>query len=224
LYGALVTAHCTSSGAFSEYSDEFDATTQAMAGQILTMIHGLAATAAKHGFYLHRWIRVVNVMIYKKTGCIELEKLRVIHLFEADFNLMIGILFGHRAMHHQVDNHPTSPSDTNGKPLLSLTSSTGHSIMPPPYQTPFSNVCLLLSGFITSFPYSINNSSSTKVHRRTVRLHAVAKTKPDNTSPVANIPSDNSLGLPSFRLSAPSWRDGPWTHLYGDYSYTCLCR
>jgi hypothetical protein len=38
-----------------------------MAGQILIMIHGLAATAAKHGFYLHRWIRVVNVMIYIKT-------------------------------------------------------------------------------------------------------------------------------------------------------------
>jgi hypothetical protein len=28
----------------------------------------------------------------------------VIHLFEADFNMMIGILLGRRAMHHQVDN------------------------------------------------------------------------------------------------------------------------
>jgi hypothetical protein len=45
----------------------------------------------------------MNVMIYKKTGCIELDKLRVIHLFEADFNLMVGILFGRRAMYHNVD-------------------------------------------------------------------------------------------------------------------------
>jgi hypothetical protein len=41
-------------------------------------------------------------MIYKKPGCIELDRLRVIHLFEADFNLFVGILFGRRAMHHSV--------------------------------------------------------------------------------------------------------------------------
>jgi hypothetical protein len=81
-----------------------------MAEQVLMMIHGLAAAAAKYGFFLHRWIQVVNVMIYKKPGCVELDKLRVIHLFEADLNLMIGILFGRRAMHHQVDNHLLNPA------------------------------------------------------------------------------------------------------------------
>ena len=60
--------------------------------------------ALRHGFYLSRWTQVVNVMIYKKPGCIKLDKLRVIHLFEADFNLLIGIFFGRRAMHHQVDH------------------------------------------------------------------------------------------------------------------------
>ena len=45
-------------------------------------------------------------MIYKKQGCIELEKLRVIHLMEADFNLAIGILFGRRAIITQIkDKH-----------------------------------------------------------------------------------------------------------------------
>jgi hypothetical protein len=44
-------------------------------------------------------------MIYKKLGVIELDKLRVIHLFEADFNLLIGVYFGRRAMHHQVDRN-----------------------------------------------------------------------------------------------------------------------
>jgi hypothetical protein len=43
-------------------------------------------------------------MIYKKIGCIELNKLRVIHLFEADFNLLVGLFFGRRAMYHQVDH------------------------------------------------------------------------------------------------------------------------
>jgi hypothetical protein len=71
-----------------------------MAEQILEMIHGLASSAAPYGLYLNRWIQVVNIMIYKKPGCIELDKLRVIHVFEEDFNLMIGILFGRRAMYH----------------------------------------------------------------------------------------------------------------------------
>jgi hypothetical protein len=98
----LVTAYCNSSGEFSEYSDDEAINTKDMAAQLLKMIHGLASSAARYGFYLHRWIHVMHIMIYKKPGCIELDKLRVIHLFEADFNLMIGILFGRRAMYHQV--------------------------------------------------------------------------------------------------------------------------
>jgi hypothetical protein len=43
-------------------------------------------------------------MIYKKSGCIELNKLQVIHLFEADFNLLVGLFFGRRAIYHQVDH------------------------------------------------------------------------------------------------------------------------
>jgi hypothetical protein len=110
LYGALVTAYCNSSGEFTDQSDTYEATTQEMATQILSMIHGLASSAARHGYYLHRWVQVVNVMIYKKPGCIELDRLRVIHLFEADFNLIIGILFGRRAMYHQVENQLLNPS------------------------------------------------------------------------------------------------------------------
>lgn len=68
------------------------------------MIHGLVQLAANQGFYLHCWEKVFNIMIYKKPGCIELEKLRILHYFEADMNLMIGILFGRRAMHHINDN------------------------------------------------------------------------------------------------------------------------
>jgi hypothetical protein len=67
LYGALLTAYCNSSGEFSKQEPDDDSTPQEMAGQVLMMIHGLAAATAKHGFFLHRWIQVVNTMIYKKT-------------------------------------------------------------------------------------------------------------------------------------------------------------
>jgi hypothetical protein len=49
-------------------------------------------------------------MIYKKPGCIELDKLRVIYLFEADFNMMVGILLGHWVMYHHVDNRLLNPA------------------------------------------------------------------------------------------------------------------
>jgi hypothetical protein len=81
-----------------------------MVEQILTMIHGLATLAARLGFLLHQWIQVVNIMIYKKPGCVKLDKLRVIPLFEADFNLIIGILFGRRAMYHQIDHNLLNPA------------------------------------------------------------------------------------------------------------------
>jgi hypothetical protein len=107
---ALITAHCNNSGEFWDINPDTALTTQEKAQAILEIIHGLAATAAHHCFYLRRWTKVVNVMIYKKAGCIELDKLRVIHLFEADFNLMIAILFGRRAMYHQVDRNSVAPA------------------------------------------------------------------------------------------------------------------
>jgi hypothetical protein len=60
---------------------------------ILHAIHSLMDAASRKGFFLKRWTKVVNIMIYKSPGCIKLEKLCIIHLFEADFNLIIGLLF-----------------------------------------------------------------------------------------------------------------------------------
>jgi hypothetical protein len=107
LYKSLVTAHIDSGGDFRADlpDDDEDTSIQDMATLILQVIHGLASLSCLHGFYLDRWSIVVNVMIYKKPGVLELDKLRVIHLFEADFNLIVGLLFGRRAMHHSVDNH-----------------------------------------------------------------------------------------------------------------------
>jgi hypothetical protein len=112
LYKALATAYCNSSDEFSDLYDDDDpsmGSIQDQAEQILRIIHGLASKAAQLGFYLRRWLRVVNVMIYKKANYLELDRLRVIHLFEADFNLLVGVLFGRRAMYYQVDKklfHP----------------------------------------------------------------------------------------------------------------------
>jgi hypothetical protein len=104
LYKALVTAHIDAINKFSDRSSDApqDPPPKVKAEEIPPPIHGLAAIATAHAFFLRRWIHGINVMIYKKPGYIELDRLRVIHLLKADFNLFIGVLFGCRDMHHSV--------------------------------------------------------------------------------------------------------------------------
>jgi hypothetical protein len=44
-----------------------------------------------HGYSLKRWKNVVNVMILKEPGNHKIHRLRVIHLFEADYNLILSV-------------------------------------------------------------------------------------------------------------------------------------
>lgn len=45
----------------------------------------------RHGYVLERWKTIVNVMIFKDTGVFKIHRLRVIHLYEADFNLVLAV-------------------------------------------------------------------------------------------------------------------------------------
>jgi hypothetical protein len=54
-------------------------------------------------------------MIYKKAGLMELDELRVIHLFEADFNLLVGTIFGRRTVHNAVNSQKLHPSQFGRK-------------------------------------------------------------------------------------------------------------
>jgi hypothetical protein len=64
----------------------------------LEAITKIASLAIRKGIILERWLNVTNVMIEKVPGKPLLNKLRVIHLFEADFNLCLRILWGMRLM------------------------------------------------------------------------------------------------------------------------------
>ena len=56
--------------------------------------------ALQQGLGLDRWRQVTNMMIHKQEGSYLLNKLRVIHLFEADYNGVIGILFNRKLLYH----------------------------------------------------------------------------------------------------------------------------
>ena len=59
--------------------------------------------ALKFGYNYHRWTKVVNVMIQKDPGNPKIHRLRVIHLYEADYNLMLAVKW-RTAMHHAEDS------------------------------------------------------------------------------------------------------------------------
>ena len=70
----------------------------------------MASNACRFGFAYDRWKEVVNCMINKKIDSFLLNQLRVIHLFEADYNLVIGLIFGRYMIHRICDNNLFHPS------------------------------------------------------------------------------------------------------------------
>ena len=61
-------------------------------------------------FAYDRWKEVVNCIINKKINSFLLNQLCVIHLFEADYNLVIGLIFGRYMIHRLCDNQLFHPS------------------------------------------------------------------------------------------------------------------
>jgi hypothetical protein len=58
----------------------------------------------KFGYSFDRWKDVVNVMLMKDPGDPKIHRLRVIHLYEADYNLLLAVKW-RSAMHHAEDHH-----------------------------------------------------------------------------------------------------------------------
>jgi Reverse transcriptase (RNA-dependent DNA polymerase) len=59
---------------------------------------GLLEISMTHGIILRRWTQAINVMIPKKSNCIQVSKLQTIMLFEPDWNLLNKIV-ALRTMH-----------------------------------------------------------------------------------------------------------------------------
>jgi hypothetical protein len=68
----------------------------ARAKKILQAHFLIISTAVKFGISLTRWQNVVNSMIEKEPGNPKIHRLRVIHLYEADYNLTLGIFWARK--------------------------------------------------------------------------------------------------------------------------------
>ena len=58
--------------------------------------------ALQTGYSYSPWKRIVNTMLEKDHGMPKLHRLRVIHLYEADYNLILGVKW-RQVLHHAVN-------------------------------------------------------------------------------------------------------------------------
>jgi hypothetical protein len=62
----------------------------------------------------------VNVLIEKDPGIPNINQLRIIHLFEADYNLFLKILWGHRLVRRSVEFDLLHPGQHGSVPARSI--------------------------------------------------------------------------------------------------------
>ena len=70
------------------------------------------------GIAVPRWCNATSVMLEKDAGNPRIHRLRIIHLFEADFNFFLKLQWGHRLVRRAVDLdllHESQYGSTPGK-------------------------------------------------------------------------------------------------------------
>jgi exonuclease III len=67
--------------------------------QLLQALTDLLNYAIKHGYAYTRWKKIVNVMLQKDIGNPRIHRLRIIHIYEADYNLLLAVKW-RQALHH----------------------------------------------------------------------------------------------------------------------------
>ena len=83
--------------------------------KLMAMHHSVINLALKNGKSYTRWQKVVNVMIEKDPGNPKIHRLRVIHLYEADYNLILA-LKSRSLIHHAEDDKLLNDSLYGARP------------------------------------------------------------------------------------------------------------
>jgi hypothetical protein len=71
--------------------------------------------AIRHSYTYSRWLKVATFMIRKDSHSSKIHRLRVIHLYEADLNLLLGVKW-RSLIHHCIDNSLLNPGQFGGLP------------------------------------------------------------------------------------------------------------
>jgi hypothetical protein len=77
---------------FADNKSEYTEKNPDPKNDIMKVYHHIASSAVRWGVSLKWWQNSITSMIEKIPGCPKINKLRVIHLYEADYNLILKIL------------------------------------------------------------------------------------------------------------------------------------
>jgi hypothetical protein len=73
---------------------------ESRASIILKVYYHMLCATIKSGHPMNRWLTSHTSMIQKTSGCSRLDRLRVIHIYEADYNLFLKIYWGRKLVHN----------------------------------------------------------------------------------------------------------------------------
>jgi hypothetical protein len=83
---------------------------------ILMTYYKLATAALRSGTSLDRWQNSITTMIEKQRGNPKINKLRVIHLYKANYNLLLKIIWARRLIWHAHDNDRLNVGQAGSRP------------------------------------------------------------------------------------------------------------
>ncbi|KAI2509680.1 hypothetical protein MHU86_4800 [Fragilaria crotonensis] len=92
---------------------------------IVKLLPEILNIAITRGIAPPRWCKAVNIMIEKDKGRPKINRLRIIHLFEADYNFFLKIMWGSRLVRRSVQmnllnegQHGSVPGRTTMDPVM----------------------------------------------------------------------------------------------------------
>ena len=71
--------------------------------------------ALERGYSYRRWQKVANTILFKDKDNVRLHRTRVIHIYEADYNLSLGVKW-RAAMHQAEDLHILNDGQYGSRP------------------------------------------------------------------------------------------------------------
>lgn len=84
--------------------------------RILKVYYNMVIACLTAGIYLERWTNVSTTMIEKTPGDPRIDKLRVLHIYEVDYNLILKIMWARKLVWHAHDNNALNSGQTGSKP------------------------------------------------------------------------------------------------------------
>lgn len=103
-------------GTYDKHTQEeayelFQSKQRAIVDVILSIINYMI----RHGRVLNRWKTIVNTMIFKDVGVFKIHRLRVIHIYEADFNLLLAVKW-RQLLRYADETNLINPGQYGGRP------------------------------------------------------------------------------------------------------------